>query len=238
MRNVAALLALAVLAGCDPGTDPQEATGNPSRVAMLSEPQATGALPPAPPLWKIDPAMDESGHLLDVVPDDPVHGVPASLRGLRPSVLEDQTLQENDNYLWLAGSSPPALSRDDFRRGSCRCVDFMAGGGAMNNLRMGHYQSAEKQTFWYASLRAKEAVYGKGAEEAACERLLLEQALDVARGQWRSVFRQPDREAILATLDEENEWLPDNGFPSYDDLWSREDPAAAMRLEWWLGAHR
>ena len=127
-RHAAALLVLAVLAGCNPGTEPPAATGNPSRVAMLSEPEAAGALPPVPPLWRIDPAMDESGHLLDVVPDDLEHGIPPSLRGLRPSVLADQTLQEDDNYQWLSGSSPPALSRDDFRKGSCRCVEYMAGG--------------------------------------------------------------------------------------------------------------
>ena len=108
----------------------------------------------------------------------------------------------------------------------------------MNNLRMGHYRSAEKQTFWYASLRAKEAVYGKGAKEAACERLLLEQALDVARGQWRNVFRSPDREAILDNIDETNELLREIGLPTYDDQWNREHPEAAVRLESWLGADR
>ena len=239
MRTAAILLTLAALAGCDLETAPLPEAGNSHMGAgTLSEPEAAGTLPTAPPLWRIDPAQDASRHLLDGVPDDLEHGMPPSLRGLRPSVLADQTLQEDDNYQWLSGSSSPALSRGDFRKGSCWCVDYVAGGGAMNNLRMGHYQSAEKQTFWYASLRAKEAVYGKGAEEAACERLLLEQALDVARGQWRNIFRSPDREAIVATVDEVNESLPEIGFPSYDAQWSGEDPAAAARLESWLGPHR
>ena len=237
MRTAAILPTLAALAGCDLETAPLPEAGNSHMGAgTLSEPEAAGTLPTAPPLWRIDPAQDGSRHLLDGVPDDLEHGIPPSLRGLRSSVLADQTLQEDDNYQWLSGSASPALSRGDFRKGSCRCVD--SGGEPMINLRMGHYQSAEKQTFWYASLRAKEAVYGEGAEEAACERLLLEQALDVARGQWRNVFQKsPNREAILAELDEEDESLLEDGFPSYDAQWGGEDPAAAARLEWWLGAH-
>ena len=239
MKTAPILLAVVVLAGCAPGTDPPDPAGNRLGAATLSAPEAPGTLPPAPPLWRIDPAMDESAHLLDGVPDDPEHGVPPSLQGLRASVLMDQTLQENDNYQWASGYTPPALSRDDFRKGSCLCVDIYAGGGAMNNLRMGRYRSAEKQSFWYASLRAKEAVYGERAEEAACERLLLEQALDVARGQWRNVFRKsPERENILANLDEATELRRAIGFPTHDEEWGGEDPEAAARLEWWLGVPR
>ena len=231
IATAAALVAL-VLAGCDPVAGPPPKTEN--SFGAAPEPRdAEALLSPAPPLWRIDPAMDLSRHILDGVPDDPQHGVPAPLRGLRINVLQDQKLRSHPDL-----PSPPALSRDDFRKWSSECVNSIAGWGAMNNLRMGHYRSAEKQTFWYASLRAKEAVYGDGAEEAGCERMLLEQALDVARGQWRNVFRSPERETILADLVVGDKGLREDGFPSYDDQWGWEDPEAVARLEWWLGAYR
>lgn len=58
-----------------------------SLAGTLSEPEAAGALPTAPPLWRIDPSQDESRHLLDGVPDDLEHGMPPSLRRVASQCL-------------------------------------------------------------------------------------------------------------------------------------------------------
>ena len=85
------------------------------------------------------------------------------------------------------------------------------------------YQSIEEQTHWYASMRAKEAVYGAGAWEAACERVLLQNALIVAGGRWRDLYaRYPDRlEGLVSVF----------ALLLYEPP---ADPEAAARLEGWL----
>ncbi|MDE2975688.1 MAG: hypothetical protein OXU64_13365 [Gemmatimonadota bacterium] len=233
MRNTATLLALAALAACDPEAGPPQEVENHAGAATLTGPETAEALPPAPPLWRIDPAVDPNGALLDGVPQDPERGVPPALRGLRDNVNVDWGIRSHSRPGFHAGWSSPALSREDFRRGSRECLEHMRRWNWDPWLDFGDYQSVELQTFWYASLRAKEAVYGAGAVEAACERELLENALHVARGNWREVYaRNPNRESILAEA-EETEAREARYWGLYDEQWPA-DPAAAARLELWL----
>ena len=130
MRNAAIVLMVAALAACEAETAPltdaeerPEAVTGTLPVSELPRPE----LPPPPPLWRIDPAMDPYGAMLDGVPDDPEHGIPESLRGLRASVKGDQWLRYATEKFstWpelLRWVSPPALSREDFRRGSRKCL--------------------------------------------------------------------------------------------------------------------
>ena len=245
MRTAAILLTLAVLAACDAETGPPpEAAENAPAAMPATSPAPEAELPPAPPLWRPDPATDRNAALLDGVPDDPERGVPASLRGLRVSVLDDRSFR-----LWQqtrdwprsrvrpngtgVGSRPPALSREDFWMGSRKCLELLLElREASNLLADGVYRSVEEQNRWYASLRAKEAVYGVEAEEAACERALLQHALDVARGQWQQVFdRSRDRETILEEWADFEADAKEYGW-AYPDLTA--DPEAAGRLELWL----
>ena len=119
MRNAAIVLMVAAPGGL---RGPEAVTGT-LPVSELPRPE----LPPPPPLWRIDPAMDPYGAMLDGVPDDPEHGIPESLRGLRASVKGDQWLRYATEKFstWpelLRWVSPPALSREDFRRGSRKCL--------------------------------------------------------------------------------------------------------------------
>ena len=244
MRTAAILLTLAVPAACDAETGPPEAAENAPAAMPATSPAPEAELPPAPPLWRPDPATDRNAALLDGVPDDPERGVPASLRGLRVSALDDWSFrlwQETRDWPRSrvrpfgtgGGDRPPALSREDFRTGSRECLErLLETWEALDLLHYGIYESVEEQKRWYASLRAKEAVYGVGAEAAACERVLLQHALHIARGQWQQVFDpNPGREAIL------EEWAyfeadaKEYGW-AYPDLTA--DPEAARRLELWL----
>ncbi len=233
MRNAPILLTLAALAACDPEAAPPPEAGNRPGAATLTGPETADALPPAPPVWRPDPAIDTRAAMLDSVPDDPVRGVPSPLRGLRVSAWAGSATRHLVKSLGHTGWASPALSREDFRRGSRECLeDLLEYRGANLLLERGTYQSAEEQTHWYASLRAKEAVYGAGAEEAVCERVLLEHALLVARGEWRRVFdRSKGREKIL------EEWA-DFARAAKEWGWEYEEPAAdpeaAARLELWL----
>ena len=79
IATAAALVAL-VLAGCDPVAGPPPKTEN--SFGAAPEPRdAEALLSPAPPLWRIDPAMDLSRHILDGVPDDPQTGCPRRYGG-------------------------------------------------------------------------------------------------------------------------------------------------------------
>ena len=232
-------LSLAVLAafaaGCDPGTAPAPEAEN-RREAVAAPGPEPAALPPAPPLWRLDPAEDLLRAMLDGVPTDPENGMPPSLRGLRAHVIGDEAFQmysplirsHNTRYMG------PALSREDFREGSRWCVElFVEGRGPYGFLNERAFETAERhaerETFWYASLRAKEAVYGAGAAEAACERQLLSHALSVARGDWRDVIcRSRDADELFA-------WLtsPFGDSRTPEERWP-PNPEAAARLERWL----
>ena len=232
MRNAAIVLMVAALAACEAETAPlTDAEERPEAV--------TGTLPVSelpgpelpPPLWRIDPAMDPYGAMLDGVPDDPEHGIPESLRGLRASVKSDQWLRyatEHEVFSKLPPDRwvfPPALSREDFRRGSRKCLHDLVEERAADHLDL---RSVESQTHWYASMRAKEAVYGVG-EEAMCERILLQHALHVARGDWPKLYDgHPYREEILESHAEEAEW----GYPPEYYFPAKAEDAA--RLEEWL----
>lgn len=234
MRNAAIVLMVAALAACEAETAPltdaeerPEAVTGTLPVSELPRPK----LPPPPPLWRIEPMMDPHGSMLDGVPDDPVHGIPEPLRGLRASMKGDEYLRSAvsrwpDGLRW---ADPPALSREDFRRGSRSCLADMVDqyrGGAADHLDL---RSVEVQTHWYASMRAKEAVYGVGVE-AMCERISLQHALHVARGDWPKIFDgHPDREEIFETL---ARLEADVGYPREDDFPANAEDAA--RLERWL----
>ena len=254
MRN-AILLTLAALAACDPETASlADAASDP---AALPAPLAYGI--PAPPLWRIDPTEDRKGWMLADVVKTGDGGVPPSLRGLRGNVLTQQQIKATvGSPLWDDFSQrPPALSREDFRRGARECLWEISGWGGWRLLArrlndghlaasipsLGHYGSQESQTFWYASMRAKEAAYGIGAEEASCERELLHRALAVARGNWwEAVSRMdvglptpPSRKgnpahtsgAILEyILSESGEW--------HRQRMPQPDEVAVERLERWL----
>ena len=234
--TTAAALAAFMLAGCDSGTAPLPVAEN-RREAVAAPGPEPAALPPAPPLWRLDPAEDLLRAMLDGVPTDPETGMPPSLRGLRAHVIGDEAFQRysplirshNTRYM------VPALSREDFREGSRWCVEHLVEGwGPYTFLTMRAFETAERhaerETFWYASLRAKEAVYGAGAAEAACERQLLSHALSVARGDWRDVIcRSRDADEFFALVADPFE----NAGRTPEEQWP-PNPEAAARLERWL----
>lgn len=192
-------VAAAILVGCEPNAaipaPENEATLGPAAPAELME------LPR--PLWTIDPKNDVTSWMLDDVSTDITDGVPESLRGLRPDPDGDYFLRSlggvNDV---CADCFKPALSRQDFIDGARGCVRHISYGGY---LLKGVFESVEEQEYWLASLRAKEAVYGEGGPETACEREYFRAAGAVARGYWWSaIYFNPVRQENQKTIDGAN----------------------------------
>ena len=184
MRNAtlfALVTALALAAaGCDQEIAPPPAAENEPAPAAEAEDQAPElmAMELPRPLWKIDPEDDLTGWMLDDVSEDTTDGVPEPLRGLRIHPQADLIVRTDPGASDLFR---PGLDRADFIEAAAFCTMILGGGGFMLD---GIFESVEEQEYWLASLRAKEAVYGVGGKETACEREYFRIASWIARGHW------------------------------------------------------
>ena len=173
-------------------------------------------------------------------PYDSEEDVPPSLNGFRSSPIQDWTLYlHGDRDPWLWDAMPEARTREDFRRGARECVSYLVTGKTgWRFLKMGVFESKEEQAWWRGRMRAKEAEYGAGAEEAACEREFLRMALLVARGDWRGIIESAHyRDDFLEEMEREREWLEAQGKTWEEREWFRFFPGDAKmagRLEEWL----
>lgn len=171
---------------------------------------------------------------------DPDEAVPPSLSGFRPSPMHDRELYlHGDRWPWLYDNKPVARTREDFRSGARKCLSYLVTGNwGWRYLTMDVFESKEEQAWWYGRMRAKEAVYGAGAEEAGCEREFLRMALLVARGDWQGVIESARwRDEMLEVMAEAKEWLEAHGKTWEDEEHYRFVPGDAetvARLEEWL----
>ncbi|MDE2763253.1 MAG: transposase [Gemmatimonadota bacterium] len=188
------------------------------------------------------PESEETTAAVVAVGYDPDEPVPQSLLGFRPDPRSDRQLRLYGHEPHTRDMYPEARTREDFRKGARNCVRVLTDlGGGANYLEEGAFRSAEEQDWWRGRMLAKEAVYGAGAEEAACEREWLQMALLVARGDWVDVISPGRlRESILRELEWEQErldslgktWEDRHGY--YRPYPPPADAKAAARLEGWL----
>ena len=144
--------------------------------------------------------------------------------------------------------------REDFRDGARNCLSRLNGKYGYFLLVSGDFHDTEKQTQWYESMRAKEAAYGVGAEEAACERELVKRALHVARGDLKTAIGNSDDLIQFFGDDPGLKEMGLNDDLSWDEatlaVWYEESVVAywglkqidrqeaVKRLERWLGGEK